>query len=639
MSDEYQKPNKLDSVEKKLYSPRNDIEAKARKPLREKEYSIAQDWEHPQQTPLEDTSLSIDKSKKNWFVRFFVGAFLFFLAALGYVGFQLWFNNGVEAKNVDILVNAPLTIGAGEDFVFDVLVQNKNQMKMQTVDITVEFPDGTRSSSNIADSYLSTREEIGDIEVGKIFKNNYSALLFGEEGDKKEIEVSLSYRVEGSNALFTKEKKFEVVLKSTPVRLTVTNVKELTSGQPLTFNVEVVSNSTQTLQNVVVQATYPFGFQYSGSSLDAEEDNRTWIIPQLQPKEIVRFTIDGTVEGQNNEERYFSFMAGLEDSQTGDPEIVFTKTGTTITLARPFLELDLAISKDNSDIIPLDADAVYGAILSFKNNTNDPLRNVVLTLQLDGEAINKESIQVPQGFYQSTNNTIVWDNTTTSNLKSIPVGTSGTVSFNFSGKGRNSGTLIVNPEVTLTAQVEGNRNPDNEVPEIIENSITKKLRFNTQTNIDTKSEYYTNTFLNSGPIPPIAEQKTYYTAVLEISNPSNRIQNGLVTMMLPNFVTYENNFAPSSEDFSYDPKTRMATWKVGTIEPKTGFEGTLPRKLEFQVSIVPSVSQVGTAPNLVYDIKFTGTDSYTNEPINRTGGNITTGTDDSKSFYDSQVSR
>jgi hypothetical protein len=639
MPDDFEKPNKLDAIERQLYSPRHEMESRSRKPLREKQYSVANNWSQENTTPLEETSLSVDKSKSNWFLRFFIVAFIFFLAALGYVGFKFLFQDGIDAKNVDILVNAPLTVGAGEVFAFDVLLQNKNQMNMQTVDITVEFPDGTRSVSNISEDYNDIREQIGDIEMGQISKKNYNALLFGEEGDKKEITISLSYRVEGSNALFTKDKKFDVVLKSTPVRLTVTNVKELTSGQPLKFNVELVSNSTQVLQNVMVQATYPFGFAYQKSSLQPKEDNRTWIIPKLEPKEIVNFTVEGTIEGQNKEERYFGFTTGLEDKTTGNPEVVFSKTGTTITLARPFLEVDFAIRGKNSDIIPIDADTMYDAVVSYKNNTDIALRNVVLTLKLDGVVLNKDSIQVPEGFYQSTNNTIVWDSSTINKLKTLPIGTSGDVSFNFSGLGISKGSLLINPEMTITAQVEGNRNPDNQVSGLIENSISKKIRFNSQLSLSAGSEFYSSTFLNTGPIPPVAEQKTFYTAVLEISNPSNKVEEGVVTMVLPNYVTYEKQFLPSTENFSYDEKTRILTWNVGVINTKIGYESSPKRKLSFQVSIVPSVSQLGQAPNLAYDVKFSGVDTFTKQVINRTEENITTVTRDSRTLYDSQVTR
>ncbi len=636
---DFERPNRLDSLEQKLYSPSADFQARARKPLRERQHEIPRDWGQAAQHDLQETSLAVDTSRKNWFVRFFILALIFFLGALGYVGWKLFLGNSVDAQNVDILVNAPLTIGAGEEFAFDVLVKNENAMNMETVDIELELPEGTRSVQDIGQEFERTREQMGSIAVGQIAKKNYSALLFGEEGDKKEITVRLSYRVEGSGTIFEKEKKFEVVLQSTPVRLTVTNVRELTSGQTMTFNVEIVSNSTQTLQNVIVQATYPFGFMMQKSSLPAKEDKRTWVIPRLEPKEVVNFTVEGVLEGQNNEERYFGFKVGLEDQATGQPQVVFTSAGTTVGLARPFLELALSIDREDGEIIAVDPDVLHETEISFKNNTEFPLRNVALELFLEGAALNKNSVQVPEGFYQSTTNTIRWDTTTTRGFSSIPVGSSGLVSFNFSPLGIYTSYLAVNPELKFTARVEGNRNPESEVPQQIENSIVKTIRVNTQATIDAWSEYYSNAFANTGPVPPKAEQKTTYTAVIEIANTSNKVANGMVTMQLPNYVTYEGGFAPNTENFTYDSTTRRLTWNLGTINEKTGYEGNAARRISFQVSIVPSVSQIGSTPNLVYDLRFVGSDTFTGVDINKTGPSISTATEDAKGFYDSQVSR
>jgi hypothetical protein len=639
MPDEYEKPNRISALEEKLYSPHANLQAKDRKPLREKEYGVAGNWGEEPPRDLSVSSLSVDESKKNWFMRFFVAALMFFLAAAGYVGWRFFIDDGIDAKNVDIVVNAPLTIGAGEEFAFDVLMQNKNAMAMQTVDVEIELPDGTRSVKDVGEKYEYVRENIEDIAVGQIGKKSYAALLFGEEGDKKEIIVRLNYRVEGSNALFEKEKRFDVVLKSTPVRLTVTNVKELTSGQALSFNIELVSNSTQVLENVMVQATYPFGFRMLKSSIPSRDDKKTWIIPKLSPKEVVSFTVDGTLEGQNNEERYFSFVVGLEDEVTGQPEVVFTTSGTTVGLARAFLELDLAINKVGSDIIAIDPDAIQDTQISFRNNSNFPLRNVSLDLKIEGNALSKTSVQVPEGFYQSTTNTIRWDNTTKDTFASIPTGSSGSVSFSFAGAGVRSSYLAINPELKLTATVEGNRNPENDVPEQIENSIVKTVRLNTQPTVETSSEYYTSTFANSGPVPPKAEQSTSYAAVVEVSNTSNKLAGSIVTMRIPNYVTYTGKFSPSNEKFSYDPKTRIAAWDLGTVSEKTGYEGNPKRKISFQVSVLPSVSQAGTAPNLVYDIQLSGSDMFTGKQIVEVGQPISTDTVDSKGFYDSQVSR
>jgi len=638
MTKEFDNSHKIDNLEQRLYSPRRDVEANDRKKLRQKDYSVAGDWEHPPEEKNNDM-FALKPHKRNWFMTFFVLAFLFFIGAAAFVGYKFVFESGIEAKNVDILVNAPLTIGAGEVFAFDVLLQNKNEVNMDTVDMIVSFPEGSRSSEDISKNYPVVQDELGSIAVGSVVKKNYNVLLFGEEGDKKEIIVALSYRVEGSNLIIEKEKKFEVILKSTPIRLTVTNIKDVTSGEQLSFNIELVSNSTQILSNVIVRATYPFGFEYQNSSLQPKDDKKTWIIERLEPKETVKFTVDGVLNGQNNEERYFSFVAGLEDQDTGNPQVVFNTVGTTITLERPFLELDLTIDKKSSDLIVINPQLVYTSFIQFKNNTDIQLRDATIDLQLIGSAIDKFSVQTSDGFYQSTNNTITFDASTTNKLRAIPIGSSGELIFNFAGSTFLNGNILVNPEVSMVAKVRANRNPENEVPEIIENSITKKIRFNTQAKIETSSQYYNSVFANTGPVPPKAEQKTTYTLVFEASNTSNKITDAVMSANIPGYVNFDGIYSPNTADFSYDQNTRTIFWKIGTIDEKTGYLGNSKKRLSVQVSLLPSFSQIGTTPNLATDIQFRGVDAYTRANISQIAPNINTAITESKTFYDSQVSR
>jgi hypothetical protein len=213
------------------------------------------------------------------------------------------------------------------------------------------------------------------------------------------------------------------------------------------------------------------------------------------------------------------------------------------------------------------------------------------------------------------------------------------LSFNLSGIDVASGQIVVNPETTINIGIEANRNPESQVSEIIKNSILKKIRFNTQASIDSKSTYYSALFTNNGPIPPKLEQKTTYTATVLLANTSNAVTESIVTMRIPNYVQYEGLFSPNTANVSYDSKTRILRWDVDTLPVKTGHAGNAPQELSLQVSIIPSVSQLGSAPVLVENIVFNGKDSFTGTEINLYAEPITTFIADAKDYYSAQVSR
>jgi hypothetical protein len=78
---------------------------------------------------------------------------------------------------------------------------------------------------------------------------------------------------------------------------------------------------------------------------------------------------------------------------------------------------------------------------------------------------------------------------------------------------------------------------------------------------------------------------------------------------------------------------------VGTLPAKTGYQATLPRQVHVQVSIIPSISQAGTTPDLIENIRFSGTDTFTKKEIVQTTKAITTEIRDAKDFYSSQVTK
>lgn len=634
----YEKPNRIDDLEKKLYSPNQNFIQKERRSLNTKEYDINRKWETPHLN-AQDTDLFDEEKKPNWFFRFFIIALIFFIGTGSYLSVKWFLNSDLQAFEVDILINAPLSIAGGEQFDFEVTMQNKNQLALRNISAEITFPDGTRSSTDISKEYEKNVEQIDAFEIGEIVKKNYSALLFGEENEKKEITVLLTYQAGEASQLFKKEKKFDVIITSTPIRLSVSNVKEITSEQELEFTIEIVSNSTQTLKNILIQAQFPFGFNYTSSTLIPREDKRTWIIPTLAPKESLTFKIKGDIAGQNKDDKFFNFLVGLEDEETGNPQVVFTRKDTIVKLTRPFLELDFAIEKNNSDIIVLNPEKNTQATISLVNNTEFQLRNGSIQLKFGGTGLIESSVTVTGGFYQSLTDLIVWDSSTSNSLKSLAVGSLKTLNFNFTGSNIDSGQIIINPETTVNISVNANRNPESEVSEMIKNTIVRKIKFNTEVDIGSNSTYFSQIFQNSGPIPPKAEQNTSYTASIDIKNTSNALSNSVVTMRIPNYAKYEGMFSPNTENVSYDSVTRTVRWDIGTIPSKTGYMGNQSRKLALQVSIIPSISQVGSSPVLVDNILLEGTDSFTGTKFTIPSSSITTAIKDAKDYYGSQVSR
>jgi len=165
--------------------------------------------------------------------------------------------------------------------------------------------------------------------------------------------------------------------------------------------------------------------------------------------------------------------------------------------------------------------------------------------------------------------------------------------------------------------VTGRRTSEDAVPEDIEATTVTRIKFASDVTFDALTSFFGEPFQNTGPLPPRVEQETTYTLGLALSNSSNTIEDARITAVLPPYVRWNNRIAPANEDVSFDPVSRRIEWNIGTLKEHAGFL-TPQRVVEMQVTLIPSVSQAGETPVLLFDPVFEGVDSFTNTTITKT---------------------
>ena len=57
--------------------------------------------------------------------------------------------NSISSDNIEIGLSGPVSIGAGEVLSLEIDVLNKNSVDLETADLLVEYPDGSRSAVDV----------------------------------------------------------------------------------------------------------------------------------------------------------------------------------------------------------------------------------------------------------------------------------------------------------------------------------------------------------------------------------------------------------------------------------------------------------------------------------------------------------
>ena len=156
--------------------------------------------------------------KTSFFKKFFIFSMGFFVTALLY-GAYMFFAGGnvVSNDNIDITILGSSFTAGGEELPLQVGITNRNTLPLELVDLVVEYPKS--SSGDLAGETERIRESLGTIPSGAVRNENVKIILYGGQGTVRPIRISLEYRVEGSNAIFVKEKLYEVNINSTPITI------------------------------------------------------------------------------------------------------------------------------------------------------------------------------------------------------------------------------------------------------------------------------------------------------------------------------------------------------------------------------------------------------------------------------------
>src|SRR3989344_1895513 len=634
-----EKKEKLQKLERKLYSRNTpDIIDAGRSELKdEKENSretIGSEsvnengWQDIKKNNFDELAAKMSRvaqTKHSVIKKIFTLSLVFFALALGVAAFVLWGGmNSVSSKNVDIKVVGPLSVGGGEVSSLDINIINNNNTDLDSASLLVEYPKGTRKESDLAEELDRERFDLGKIKSGENYNQNIKAIFFGEKDNVKQVKISLEYRIKNSSALFYKEKVYEMSISSAPVIITPTYPKEVNSNQDISFNIEVASNSKENMSNLLVNVEYPFGFSFNSSSPSPSFNSNVWRFSTLKSGEKKTITLRGNIVGQDNEERVFRINVG---TASGDDErVIGVPLGElleSILVKKPFIGLDVSVDGKTGDVAGLGGREVNTEI-KIQNNLPSRLFNVSVEASFKGAAFNGLSV-VPQndGFFQSSNNTILWDKRSVSNFADMEPGSESRLSFRLSPRPYSEIAKGITPEIEVSIKVVGERVLESGGVEKVEAIEKRKMKLSTETIVSSKVVRAEGRIENSGPIPPKVNMPTTYTIVWAIQNSFNQVSNVEVRATLPSYVKWTDVKSPTSELVSWNQVTNEVVWTVGSLLPNTGF-GSAQRQVLFQLEFLPSSSQIGQNPIILGGASLSGIDKVTGLQVGSKAASVNT---------------
>lgn len=506
----------------------------------------------------------------------------------------------ISSRNIVIDVTAPGTIGAGEEVLVNLRVRNDNPVAIVSGTVIVQFPSGTRDADESIQTLRTSRITVDRIEPGAEQIIPVRAIIFGEEGEDKEIEARFSYRVSGTNSILERVLDPIVMqITSAPFSLQVETTRQVAAGQEVDVVVKVDSNAPNTLSDILISTEYPSGFEFIESDPEPVFGQNVWRINELQANGREEIVIRGMFIGGERDEFAMNFSAGLprEDNRfvVGS---VFAAERVDFLIEQPFFNTVLSVNGNRGDSVAVSSGETSNIQVEVTNTLDSAVFDVRIAARLSGNALNPDEVQVRNGFYDSAANTVRFDVTTDSSLERIAPG--GTRSYSFQIRPRIIGTAQVDIETDVFAR----RTSDTNAQEQLVGQTFITAQYTSIIDISRSLQFDTGLFTNTGPVPPVAEEQTTYTVTLVAAAGRNDLLDGHVEFSLPTYVEWLGRFEGPG-NVEYNPVNQNVTWSIGSIDAES------EARLQFQIAFNPSRSQIGESPVLVSSQRFRATDRFT----------------------------
>lgn len=620
-----EKPHRLDDIEKRLYS-QNPNATPPRRPgiLHQVNHTVATAWNSEPVTRVVDNAASFSM-QTSVFKRFFIGSIIFFVIAL-IIGIFLFFggNGGVSSDNVTINVLGNGYTPGGEVLPLTVEIANSNTVPLELADLVIQYGRNKADVSDPAD-ITTNRISLGTIESGRAINQKVDLTLYGSEGTSKQVKFTLEYHVSGSNAIFQKEKIFSVIINTAPIAVVVDANTSVTAGQPYAFNVTVTSNVKKVTPNMLLKIDYPIGFAFSNAEPAQSYLSNVWNLGDLNPGDTRTIKVAGTLTAEDGEERSFRVYVGSQsEADKNTIGTTFSSVLHTVDIVKPFLQAKLTINGQQSSTVSVQSRSTINGVVTWGNNLPVRILNAKIVLKLNGALIDKTTVQSEGGFYNSSDNTITWDRNTMDQLASLDPGVSGSFGFTFATTSLyQNGSLVTDPQVALDISISGQQPQEGTNSQEVNNINRTIIKLGTDFQVSGLALYSGMPFINNGPLPPIAGQKTTYTIKWTATSSASDVSGVKVSASMPAYVHFLNNVSPTNADLKIDPISGNIVWNIGTVSKGSGFT-TDPKIVYFQVELDPSISQIGSVPTLINTMSASGVDTYTGTAVNSNWAALTT---------------
>jgi uncharacterized repeat protein (TIGR01451 family) len=462
-----------------------------------------------------------------------LSAFLFFLISVLIFAFLLFLI--LPRAKIEIKIEAPNEIKAGEIVTFKIKVKNKGTISAKNPELTFQFPD-----TAFVENSLIQVQNLGDVLKPKEEKEvEFQGRIFGQVGEKKDLKAWIKY--ESRRHTITKFAVASTKISQVPIELFLEIPEKIpinkNENTNFSFRVRIFSHLDQSISNLKLVLSLPENFQIE-DSIPPQVEKSVFELPTLIPNGETQVEIFGFFKRGQEIGQELSFGGKLLVKATSK-EVTLKEEKVKSVSFEPILLVSQKIN-GKEKYFPLPGERLHFEIF-FENVGEKIQRDLTLTTILEGELFNIYSIEAPAGKINRDEKSITWDANNVPQLRYLPPGDTGKVEFwinlrnNYKPQKKEELNALIKNRVIISGFVTEFRTRVNSLVLLQQEGYFRDPE---------------GFFTNSGPHPPAVNEITTYTIIWTVQNYYNRLENVEIKATLPSWSRLQS-FKPLPGEFQF----------------------------------------------------------------------------------------
>jgi uncharacterized repeat protein (TIGR01451 family) len=547
-----------------------------------------------------------EKSKFPWgkFFGFLFGLIVIFGALIGYLFYK------PQPPEIKIEFEKPQEILAGESFNLGIIFSNNSSKAFNDVKLTLKFPEGI---SLLEDDPNKKNIEIqlGNLAPSSFVKQNFELIALSNNLEVKTINASFKYKVENSNIVFENNSQVDLNVERSAFDILVETPEKVFNAQKFKMTIKYQNNSLKDLDNIYLKVDFSPFYKFIDSN--PKTNNNLWELGLVKTKQNGSIDLYGEVLGKENQSVQFNISALVK---INNKFYTLANQNYNLSILTQPLALNILLNKEENYTASIGEYLEY--TFQYKNNSNIPLENIVLKAKFDSNLFDFSTANT-NGYFDSINNTFVWNSTAVPDFKSLASGGFGEVKVriklkdNFDINKENDKNFVLK----IDAQIESTTLPPglNEAKNISFYSFESKVRGFVKANAFGLYRDPQWQILNKGPYPPKVNTPTQYSIHLQIKNYATDLSNIKISgVIYPGTVFTGVTKSNIGITPKFDPNSNLVTIEIPKILANKGVLND-PIEIVFQLENTPSLNQVDKDVILFDNIVFKAIDDFTGEEL------------------------